>query len=353
MEDEWKQLLDDSTADPLFMSWVWIKNWWHVFGNKGEDKLKILGVYSNNQLMALAPLYFSKQKARFITIRRLQFLGNRWRDRKNIRSEYIDFICRSGSEEPTMEAIVDHIYEKLMWDEFVICNHCEKSVISRVLASKARVNRSMVRKQERGTTFSIEMSESDFPEYLKSLSSKTRLSLYNHRKKLKKKGDIEVQSVGVNHAASLLEKLNEFHQKRWKKNLFEGKRYEFHKHIIPDAAMRNILDATALKVNGEVVSMLYDFKVKGVKYGFQLGFDQTFDKKISISQLHIGYAIERAFDEGLIRYDFLRGMGKSTKSYKGSMAQPYRETLTTQIIRNPVMKCLYWMYDKCTASKTR
>ena len=349
MEEAWSGLLGASSSDNLFLSWAWIHTWWQVFGDDGAKELFILAAYRDQELVGLAPLYISSEKASVLPLRRLQFLGNHWRSGNNVRSEYMSFICRTGSEPEALGALLEYIENSREWDELVLCNCWSEAVTRQALEDMAASKGYSVRMHEPGETYSIEVAGSTFPDYLKALSSKTRLRLFNQRKKLEKKGDVVFRTIEPGEAGSLVERLNRFHQKRWGKNLFEGKRLEFNTGMIQAAAKRGWLDSSVLEVNGETVSILYDYRVGTTKYGFQLGFDQDFDKKISISQLHFGYAIEKAFDDNLVRFDFLRGMGKSRKSYKGSMAQPYRGTETLQIIRSPLLKLLYWIYDRKNA----
>jgi len=351
IEAEWSRLLNDSAADPLFMSWIWLKTWWEIFSNVPGDSVVILAGYANDELVAIAPLYLSNQRAKYFSVKRLQFLGSRWRDRKNIRSEYIDFICRHDCEQEVLGALIDYIYRELEWDEFVVCNHPDDSVSTILIEEKAAQYNSFVRTLEHGTTYSIEMAGDEFSEYLKQLSQKTRLKIYNQRKKLIQKGEVALKNPDAVYDETILGQLNQFHQKRWHKNLFEDKRFQFNSKIIMEAVARGWFDGSVLQVDGKTVSVLYDFKVNDVKYGFQLGFDQDFDKRISVAQLHFGYAIEKAFKEKLTRYDFLRGMDKSKKSYKGGVAQPYRNTATIQIVRNRPLKFLYWLHEKYSARK--
>lgn len=343
-EQSWNDLVSRSDADKLFMGWVWLHNWWKAFFQQDSMQLCLLAVYDGQKLVGIAPLYLAYEKTKVGKISRLQFLGNRWRDRTNIRSEYMDFIIDRDYEDAVISKIAQFLFNDIAWDELTVCNHiAESSTVNRLL-EYAKEKGAVIRVHEPGCTHCV-VTHGSFDEYLKELSPSTRSKLYNQRKKLLKSSEVELVEVAPDQSEKLLQILNQFHQNRWEKKLFDHRRLNFHTAVVRELAQRGCLDSSFLIADGEIVSALYDYKVGKAKYGIQLGFNPNFNNKVSISQLHFGHAIEKAFNTELETYDFLRGIGKSKKSYKDSIAKPYRDTQTTQIIRKPTLKLAYKLYD--------
>lgn len=346
MHTEWSDLLNRSMADNLFMSWAWHYCWWETFGKNQGLELLIVAVYDNNQLLlGLAPLYIQNENRYGIKIRRLQFLGNMWRHTDNIRSEYIDFIIDKSKDSQILDILLNTICKNIKWDEFVITNYWLKSDSINIIKKTIGKHKYLLRITEKGRTHKIDTNGS-FEEYLSSLSAKSRAKLYNQRNKLLSHGNIKREKATETTINEYFDLLNMFHRKRWDKNVFEGKRLEFHKKLARYAIKEKLLDFEKLIVDDTPISILYDFNVGNKKYGYQLGFNEKYDKRISVSQLHFGYSIESAFKNNLSEYDFLRGFGKSKTAYKNSITVPYKETATLQIIRTKPLKILYRLYDK-------
>src|SRR4051812_42996108 len=93
--EPWQRLLARSAADPLFMSWDWLTCWWRHHRAVLEAQLCVLALYDQDgELCGVAPLYFHRgvHRALFRT-RRLELLGNAWRDPDAIFSEYLDVVA--------------------------------------------------------------------------------------------------------------------------------------------------------------------------------------------------------------------------------------------------------------------
>ena len=55
------------------------------------------------------------------------------------------------------------------------------------------------------------------------------------------------------------------------------------------------------------MSVLYDIQAGGRVYNLQAGYEESFHHKLSLGTLHLGYAIEQAFQVSSIsRYDLLQ-----------------------------------------------
>ena len=103
-EAEWAALVASSGADPLFLSWEWLTQWWRYFGAGGEHSLHILGVYRDARLIGVAPLYRSLQSRGPLVGHSFQFIGLSRRDDAALISEYLDVIARPEDRAAVREA---------------------------------------------------------------------------------------------------------------------------------------------------------------------------------------------------------------------------------------------------------
>lgn len=350
---EWNGLLEQSSADRFFLSWEWLSTWWKTFGSNSRFEPYVLGAYdSSEKLVGAAALYLHDTKLRgLFPIHRLQFMGNCWREKGNIRSEYSDFVVCRGMEERVIREFLQYIDTSSSWDEFVICGMRCDSPAYKLIKEFGRERRFFTRGLEGGESQAIVL-EGDFPSYLFSISARTRAKLYNQRKRLESHGKVEIVSADRSSLDDHFRILNSFHQKRWGKNVFEGKRLEFHRSIASLMLERNNLNFSVLYVGQRPMSALYDFQVDGVEYGYQLGFDSGLDKNLSPSILHIGYTIERAYTAGLHTYDMLRGTGKNI-AYKDHITMPFRSLQTVQIVRDRKLQWLYHAYAMLRPAKNQ
>src|SRR5258708_21359148 len=92
LADAWNELLQDSAADCVFLTWEWLYTWWtHLSGGR---RLAIVTVRSGTILVAVAPFMLGRRRlAGLGSFPRLEFLGA-----GDVGSDYLDVIVRSGHE---------------------------------------------------------------------------------------------------------------------------------------------------------------------------------------------------------------------------------------------------------------
>ncbi len=119
---EWQDLLDSSLADKLFLSWDWMHSWWTIWGKKTTSRLHILAAYQDDELVGIAPLYFSKGRIlkNLISVTRLEFVGTMYKLRGNIRAEYLEFITKKEFRKSANNVLLQHIYGDRRWDVLIL-----------------------------------------------------------------------------------------------------------------------------------------------------------------------------------------------------------------------------------------
>lgn len=341
LAEKWQNVLDNSSADPLFMSWPWLFSWWEVWGKALGLELALFGAYdANSRLVGLAPFYISDFSSILgLRIRRAQFLGNAWHICPTVRTEYSSLVIRKGLETVVTNALLAEV-SRLSWDEMIVCDQLlpERSRWQKSLALGGR----KVTLVHRARDFGVRVStDGSFQEWLRKLGANTRLKLYNRRAHIKKKkGELVLTRVTDKQVAVFFECLNEFHRHRWGKVCFDDKAIAFHKKFIARLKSHQ-LALTTLEFNGKTISVLYDILAGSSRYNLQAGFQEDFDHKVSLGTLHLGYAVEECFDAESIRYyDLLAGYGKNS-FYKSRFQGESVQFLTVQFARHPLMRGIY------------
>ena len=102
LREEWDNLLDNSNADNIFLTWEWQFNWWKAFSS-GKKLHIILARDETGKLMGIAPLYIARKKIiNLLPYDELRFIGSG----NEASSEYLDFICYKGKEEDVLNTLL-------------------------------------------------------------------------------------------------------------------------------------------------------------------------------------------------------------------------------------------------------
>src|ERR1043166_2984854 len=99
---EWNQLLSQSSADCLFLTWEWLFTWWKHLARETTPMIVCARRGGpRGALSAIAPMVRQSPSWRqFRPIAGLAFLGT-----GSIGSDYLDLIARQGEEPESIEAV--------------------------------------------------------------------------------------------------------------------------------------------------------------------------------------------------------------------------------------------------------
>ena len=345
---EWGQLLENSDADLLFMSWQWMSHWWTSLGSRPSDKLHIIAVYLKNELVGLAPLYISEGAylKGFLSIKRLQFLGSRYSGGGGTRTENLGTIVKKGLEVEVNTALDQAIFKNREWDELVLSDIVRGENFHKLIINGTNDNRLRTRKLVSDDSYTVKTQDS-FSGYLESRGKSTRLKLFNRRKVLAEYGEISLEYVDIRKSDDIFKFINECHLVRFGKPIFSQLNIAMLRKVIdslPESA--HFKCSSLLKVNKRVVSAIVNIFLEGKVYNIQLGFLEDFDKRISLGTLHLGYTIEMAFkSEEIIAFNLLAGKGKYS-NYKSHLARKGATLESIQIPRKPFLRLLFFVNDK-------
>lgn len=347
-EREWQKLLVQGNADQLFLSWYWLKNWWHRWGGTNGDRILILAVYDDRELIGLAPFYLSNYFYinNLIRSKRLQFLGKRFKGSGGIRSEYMDIITIRKWEKLVSLTVAKHLLSTKIWDELIISDINDNSIFYKTLLKESQRQKIATRKLSSDSCYSIDTTGT-FDNYLSKLGKSTRLKLYNRRKTLSKYGEISLETACLESNDDIFDILNSFHKLRYNSPAFDTKAITMIAEINDKLPMKSNEKAfsSILKVNNQPISVIVNLYITNKIYNIQLGYFENFDKRISLGLLHLGYSIEMAFSSNKVEtFDLLAGKGKTT-NYKERIADCHTSLVSKQFVRRPVLELIYFTND--------
>jgi CelD/BcsL family acetyltransferase involved in cellulose biosynthesis len=344
-EEEWSELLARSDADGLFLSWVWLTEWWRYFGNRMGRTPHVLAFYRGEQLAGIAPLYRRwVLRGRVVPARSVQLIGLSWRDSAPSISEYLDVIASRTDQDAVRRACLGALLDDDRWTELVVGFTEAGRQWREAFVSGTSHMHDYVRELDKSVSYQADLS-AGFAAYLRSLGQSTRRSIWNLRRRLATHGEVTVEHLGKTEIAAGFRDLNRLHQLRWNIPAFTGKRLSFHTSLAMRLVAPGEFLLSRLRVGGRVVSVLYDIRRGACQYNIKMGFDPTYSGQISLGLIHLGYAMEAAADNGVRVYDFLAGRGQST-DYKRHLSQRRRYLSSLQMVRGGALPRLYRWHDR-------
>lgn len=351
LENEWEKLLKDSDANPLFLGWTWQLYWWQQWSRKLNLDLYMLGAYSEkNKLVGLAPLYKRKCSLLFNLYQytQIQFIGSSWGHTETVRSEYLDFIVKNSVADDARKAFYMYIEQDTVWDQFIFTDIDRSSQTYNMISEGDYFKSSYIRIVQQDITTYVE-TYGDFIGFLSKIGKHTRHRLINRRNYLRKLGEVHHKYADSGSLDDFFNCLNKFHLFRWGKECFPKESLAFHKRLAKKYNECGRLKFAKLTLNDKPISILYNIEVGGREYNIQAGFDAKVSDRLSLGLLHLGMAIESAFnDENINYFDLLAGPGKNVyyKSHFGSKGVCF---IAAQINRQKYLKYIYKIYDNNSA----
>lgn len=318
LRDEWRQLIQTSHADNLFLTWEWLWTWWKH--QASDRQLCILAVRSGKSLVGLAPCCLrSPSLSNGRPLPSMEFLGT-----GSAGSDYLDIIAGRGFEEESARAIVSHLATKrlmLRWTQLKRGTSLAAHVVSALDVVGWHTS-------ETPTSVCpfIPLAGRTWESYVGSLSAEQR---YNYHRKLRRlERDFGVRLDLVRTAAQCRESIDlliALHNHRWRERggsdaFHTPGLVEFHRDLSRVALARGWLRLYVLRLDGKPAAGLYGFLYHRVFYFYQSGFDAAYSRQ-SVGLITLGMAIRGAIEEGAEEFDLLHG----SEEYKSHWSRDRRE----------------------------
>ncbi len=316
----WDELLSKSLHASTFCTWEWLSSWWTAFGKNSE--LFVLGLFDSSELVGLAPLAISKERAGLFTLRVLRFLGDGSGD-----SDNLDFPVQPGMEPLFAECLVEYLrHSSKKWD---LCLLNTAPASSPVATS---IMQSLKSSSWTNFNYSSRCSEVPLPEtweeYSKCLSSEDRKNLVRYTRRLHARYSARIYRCSdPDQLPSTLSELFRLHQERWtsagKPGAFASvERRQFYGQLSALLLSRGELELWVLELNGEIAAVQFGFRYRDTVFQLQEGYSLAHGSD-RVGFVLRGEVLKTLISEGARTYDFLGGED-SYKARWGALAGTYR-----------------------------
>ena len=292
----WDGLLAASGANNPFLTFEWLNAWWANLG--GNARLQTIAVWSDNELIAIAPLMSTRSPGWFT---RLEFLGS-----GHAGSDYLDLIVRRGRESEALDSLGDFIASKR---QTLRLEHVPETSLAAHVARRLQDCGWTTSIVANGICPVIDLGGHTWESYL---AARGRAHRANVRRRLRALGDMSLERVTTDaQRDEALSALFAFHE--WRFSAQGGSTAfltpalrAFHQDATRQALERGWLRMYVLRLNGVPAAVMYGFAYNGQFYFYQHGFDERYRNQ-SIGLVLMALTIRAAFDEGLHTFDMLWG----------------------------------------------
>ena len=299
--DTWNRALGKSENNNLFLTWEWLSTWWKHFGDRNESLLLV--VKKDDDVIAIAPLMYSRHRVKLLNLGFIQFMGTGL-------SDYSDFILVKDKEK-CMNLIFDFLEKQpIEWDLMDLRNIPGDSSTVSLLQNLAR---------ERGYT--IIMKETvcqhiplnhTWEEYFKNLSSSMRKQLRQNLRRIN-----ETYSMNFRFAENLESSTATFFDtylkwltKRHSQSSLFDIPFPDIKEFLTDFAVKFFkkgwINLSFMMLDQKPASSYYFFIYNKCLYLYMTSWNPSYSY-YGIGNVHTMNLIKQSIELGLERFDLLRG----------------------------------------------
>lgn len=316
---EWNKILSTLREMPPFLTWEWMHTWWKIYKTK-RTKLLVLVISDSTQVVAIAPLYI-RTGAGLLAAKSIYFLGTGEPEVKEVCSEYLDFISTPKHAQSVSDMVLWYLTSNNnLWDRLEFHRILETSTLASFFINSAAEKYNVITKKC-GQRYFINLPKT-WDEYLRSLSSSMRRSILGASKKLQNQTDHKVNSIeNGNEIKCAMQDLIKLHTESWemkgKPGAFASREFcEFHLKIAELMHKNNMLHMLKISISGEVIAVLYNYKIKDINYYYQSGLNMKRYSLLKPGILLHSEAIKFSINHKIEKYDFMMaGEGSYKKRY--------------------------------------
>ena len=291
---EWRALFSRCPGATTFQRAEWLLTWMDVFK---PVRPFVVAVWHESTLVGLATLLIYQKNGESV----LAFAGGGV-------SDYLDVLIDPAHAEETLAAIFDAIRtRKASFDRIELTDLPSTSML---------LNRSCGLEINTHDACAVLDLPSSL-EYLPSTVPSHKLRNFrNAKRRIAEAGEFQVAIADQSNRVEALSTLFQIHSERWEHagqpGVLGGDDIrQFHKEVAAQLINAEVLRLYMLRLNNQVIAMLYAFFETDAVYCYLQGYDPTY-RKLSPGTFLLGSVIEDAVRRGAKGIDFLRGQ----ESYK-------------------------------------
>ncbi len=337
LEEEWSALLSSSRSNSVTLTWPWLRTWWRVY--EADRNLRIVTVRDSGRLIGAAPLLARRGRCSqygLLSFRRIELMASGEDRADQVCSDYIDWVAETGRERDVVAAVVDCLCGELgrEWDEMWLADVSAESPNLGQLASEA---------ERRGLRFETLKREpcavcrlpGTWADFLEGLGSGLRYKIRRGLREFEKQGGSYDVVESADQLAEASDTLIRLHQQRWtakgKPGAFHSeKRRRFHELFMPMALERGWLRLGVLRVHGEPIGAIYNFRYAGKVAFYQSGITIAENNHLRPGLLMHALEIRSAIEAGCTEYDFLK---RGHSDYKDAWTTATRDLVLARLAK--------------------
>jgi CelD/BcsL family acetyltransferase involved in cellulose biosynthesis len=305
LKEDWQNLLAQSDADNLFLTWEWM-DCWRIAQGKLIKPL-IIVIQDSQGIIAIAPFYI--QEYRLVNLLRYQAL--RFMGDKGSGSEYSNLIVKKENSLALKSRLWEHLLNpevKPCWDFIWFTNVAAWTEGGHTLLQSLASVEGLNCNQRTVEFAQIPLSKYS-TDILPELSKSLRADIRRPNRRLDKLGRWQMLTCkGDDDISELLEQLFSLHNKHWLNaglGTFERRPElaDFYRIFAPLALKKGWLRLLRLEIHGEIQAMQIGYVYNNEFLAIQEGFNPDFIP--GVGQVLRYYSFTNCQKEGLSCYDFL------------------------------------------------
>ncbi|MDQ3877485.1 MAG: GNAT family N-acetyltransferase [Actinomycetota bacterium] len=296
---EWRTLLDRDPNAHIFATPEWSRLWWEELGSGKE--LFLLKMMRGDDVAALVPLYRKPEPEGDSGC--FRFVGG------IELTDYLGPICSEGDRAEVAEALIEWLADApVEWTEFDAHNMPVPFGFAEFLVERA---------DNRGFRFALEQEETsavlplpgDWDSYLQSLDSKQRHELRRKRRRIgRDHPDAAFRTSTEDTLEGDLKIFIDMHRgaQGRKGHFLFGEIVTFFERIAKAFMPLGWLRLDFLEIAGKPVASTFSFEFGNSFYLYNSAYDDE-AARVSPGLVLVSELVKRSIDNGLDRFDFLRG----------------------------------------------
>jgi len=345
LASEWNDLLRNSQANSIFLTWEWLFCWWEIYKDDCKNLLLVRVRGEEGETLCLVPLMMEESRLlNLLPVFKIRFLGTGEKEQDEICTEYLDFIVAKKAD---TSAIVSFVFDNLIKDneniDYLLFEKMSETSLLSENIDKAPIKGFDKNVKITGRSHYIKL-ENDWDLFMAGLSSSQRYRVKRTLKEFRKQGEVEFKIVSDrNQLQDTFNHLARLHQKRWtargQDGLFSSSYFcNFHIKLMNLLLENGNLMLAELIVNNKICAVIYNLNYDGVISYYQSGIDTDLEN----SKLRPGLAIhtlaiEAALKTGATEYDFLLG----DSDYKRQWSKTTKTIYTIKLTRRSLQENLF------------
>jgi CelD/BcsL family acetyltransferase involved in cellulose biosynthesis len=315
--DAWERLRASAPTEGLFMTPDWLETWCR---HLGSGHPLVFGIQDGDEVVALAPI--DRTWVGGLSVLRPFGLGV---------SDYFDLLLppEIDRRRAALAAFADALVERgSAWDALDLRGvPAESPTVQDLIAAAA----------ERGMRHAVVPGYSrpgisltgDWESYLSTRPGRFRYNLRSRLRRLQERGTVRFRTVSrPSEVRWAMVALAELHARRWQgqhtSTIFSSSSAarRFYAEACGRYAERDMLDLMLLEIDGRPVAGSLGF-IDGDTYYYYLPAWEPDLAPLAPSSLLLSHLVERAYERGLRRFDFMLG----DEPYKARWATEERQTV--------------------------